>query len=173
MIKYNKKLMYTSFFIYIVLLIWIIIFKWTNYQAAQESIITFRKFNISERYIACKPSFWGFDIVDIVLNLLLFLPLGLYFTLLLKRKHLILLIGLLLTISFEISQFFTCIGMYNSFDIIGNVLGCVLGYVLFLFLRRFFKQKVIDTTNIIITVLLTPVCFYAIIITIVNFNYYL
>ena len=72
MIKYNKKFMYMSFAIYIILLIWVVIFKWTNYIAAQECIITFRKLSLTQRFLACKQSFVGCDFVDIVLIGLLY-----------------------------------------------------------------------------------------------------
>ena len=88
MIKYNKKFMYMSFAIYIILLIWVVIFKWTNYIAAQESIITYRKLNLAQRF------FIGFDFFDTILNIILFLPMSLCFTLLFQKKHFILLIGI-------------------------------------------------------------------------------
>ena len=173
MIKYNKKLMYISFAVYIILLIWVIIFKWSNYIAAQESIITFRKLNLMQRFLACKRSFVGFDVTDIVLNTLLFLPMGLFFALLFKKECFILLIGVACSLIFEISQFFTCIGMFNVFDLIGNVAGCAIGYVLFLIFKRIINKYFVDITNIIVVSFGAPLCVYAIVITIMNFHYYL
>ncbi len=173
MIKFNKKLMYTSLVIYILLLVWVIVFKWTNGEIVQDCILTFRRLDLFERYVACKPWFSELDLIDMVLNVLLFLPMGLYYILLLKRKYLILIIGFLLTFVFEISQFFTCIGMFNYYDILGNMLGCILGYVLFLLFNRFVSRKFIDTVNVVIIALFTPLCMYAIITTVSNFHYYL
>ena len=167
MIKYNKKFMYMSFAIYIILLIWVVIFKWTNYIAAQESIITYRKLNLAQRF------FIGFDFFDTILNIILFLPMSLCFTLLFQKKHFILLIGIACSFIFEISQFFTCIGMFNIFDIIGNATGCVLGYVLFLFFEKIINKRFVDTINIVIIVAGVPLCIYAIVMTIINFRYYL
>ena len=173
MLNFNKKLMYGSLVVYAILLVWVVVFKWTNYEAAEHSIITFRHLGLSDRYIACKPWFDTLDPIDILLNLILFLPMGLYFVLLLKRKYLILIIGLILTIVFEVSQFFTCIGMFNYYDLLGNMLGCILGYILFLIFNRFVSKKIIDITNVVIISLFSPVCVYAIIMTIINFNSYL
>ncbi|MBQ8205873.1 MAG: VanZ family protein [Bacilli bacterium] len=170
---FNKKLMYGSVIIYAILLIWAIVFKWTNYEAVEHSIYTFRHLQLYERYLAIKPWSLTFDIVDIVLNMLLFLPLGLYFVLLLKRKYLIIIFSVVLTLIFEVSQFFTCIGMFNIYDLLGNIMGCVLGYILFLIFNRYVSKFFIDVTNIVILSLLSPVCIYAIIITIINFNSYL
>ena len=71
--KYNKNLMYISFAIYIMLLIWVIMFKWTNYIAVQECIVSFRKLTLTQRFIECKQSFFGFDFTDMVLNALLYI----------------------------------------------------------------------------------------------------
>lgn len=173
-LEFNKKLMYGSLVVYLILFIWVVIFKWTNYEAAEHSIITFRPLDLSARYDAVIKWVFTCDPIDIVLNMILFLPLGLFYVLLLKRRrYLIVLIGLLLTISVEISQFFTCIGMFNVFDIISNFLGCLLGYGLFVLLNRFVSKRLIDITNIVIIGLMSPVCVYAIIMTIINFGSYL
>ena len=171
--QFNKKLMYISLAIYAIMLIWVVVFKWTNYEAAEHSIITFRHLGLSERYDACYQWFFTCDPVDIALNAILFLPLGLFYVLLLKRKYLIVLIGLLLTIVFEISQFFTCIGMFNVYDLLSNFLGCIIGYVLFLLLHKFICKKVIDVANIVVIAIFSPICVYAIIMTIINFGSYM
>ena len=173
MIKYYKKLMYISFVIYMILLIWVIIFKWTNYKAAEECIITFRKLNLIQRYLASKHSFIRFDFFDLLLNSILFFPMGLFYTLLFKKEYFILLTGICCSFIFEISQFFTCIGMFNIFDIIGNVLGCTIGYCLFLIFKKIFSKRFTTIINIIIILLGLPFCIYAIFMTIKNFNYYL
>ena len=92
---------------------------------------------------------------------------------LLKRKYLIIIFSVVLTLIFEVSQFFTCIGMFNIYDLLGNIMGCVLGYILFFIFNRYVSKFFIDVTNIVILSLLSPVCIYAIIITIINFNSYL
>ena len=171
--EYSKKLMYLSLILYMILLIWVVIFKWTNYQAAQECVYTYRKFNLIQRLIACNQCFFRFDFIDIVLNILIFLPMGLYFVVILSKKQLILLIGLTFSLIFEISQFFTCIGMFNIFDVIGNVIGCAIGYLLFLISKKIINKRLINVLNIVIILFCTPQCIYAIIMTIINFNYYL
>lgn len=173
MIKFNKNLMYISLLIYIILLVWTIIFKWSNVEIAQDSIYTFKSLGLYERYIACKPWFIYLDNIDFLLNILLFLPMGLYFVLLLKRKYFIFIIAFVSTLLFEVSQFFTCIGMFNFYDIFSNMLGCILGYILYLIFNRFVNEKFIDRTNIVIISLFSLPCIYAIFTTIINFHYYL
>ena len=77
--KISKKLMCCSLTIYFILLIWVIIFKWTNYEAAEHSIITFRHLELHERILSIKPWVFTLDIIDLILNILLFLPLLLQF----------------------------------------------------------------------------------------------
>ena len=173
MIRYNKKLMCASLVIYIILLIWSIIFKWTDYEVAQESIITFKHLNLAERYVACRPWFFQMDFLDFACNILLFLPMGLFFVLMLKRRYLVILIALILTTLFEVSQFFTCIGMFNFFDILSNVLGCVLGYIMFVCFNHLVSKRFIDVTNVVIIILFSPLSIYAITMTIINFKYYI
>ena len=151
MIKYNKLLTYMSFAVYIILLIWVVIFKWTNYISVEESIITFRELNLVERLYACKQSFFGFNIIDIMLNVILFIPLGLFFKLIFRRKYLVILTGGIFSFIFEISQFLTCIGMFNMFDIIANTTGCVLGYVLFLFFEKIINKRFVNIVNITVS----------------------
>jgi glycopeptide antibiotics resistance protein len=165
--------MYIAFAIYIMLLIWVIVFKWTNYIAAQECIITFRKLDLAERFLACKKSFIGFDFSDLILNILLFLPMGSIFAPLFKKKYLILIIAVACSLVFEISQFFTCIGMSNIFDFLGNIVGCVIGFAIFLLLEKRITKRFIDITNIVVIIVGAPLCIYAIVMTIINFHYYL
>ena len=173
MIKYNNLLTYMSFAVYIILLIWVVIFKWTNYISVEESIITFRKLNLVERFYACKQSFFGFDFLDIMLNVILFIPLGLFFKLMFRRKYLVILMGGIFSFIFEISQFLTCIGMFNMFDIIANTTGCVLGYVLFVFFEKIINKRFVNIVNIAVIIVGVPLCIYAIVMTIINFHYYL
>ena len=173
MVKHNKLLTYMSFAVYIISLIWVVIFKWTNYISVEESIITFRKLNLVERFYACKQSFFGFDFIDIMLNVILFIPLGSFFMLMFRRKYLVILMGGIFSYIFEISQFLTCIGMFNMFDIIANTTGCVLGYVLFLFLEKIINKRFVNIVNIAVIIVGVPLCIYAIVMTIINFHYYL
>lgn len=171
--KFNKLLFISSFTIYMLLLVWVIVFKWTLYYSVEISINNFRHLDLVTRYQECFPWFFYFEATDLFLNIFLFIPLGLFYLLPLKRKYLILPIGFLLTLIFEISQFFTCIGMFNIYDLLGNMLGVSLGFILFNIFKKSATKKLIDTANIVVTALLSPVVIYAIYMTIKNIDVYI
>ena len=171
-LKYNKVLFIVSFLIYAILLIWVVVFKWINYNSVIISINNFRELDLTSRYDACFEWFFYFDIKDLFLNIILLFPLGIYYLMFLKRKYLIIPIGIVLTLFFEISQFFTCVGMLNVYDIIGNIIGVGLGYIFYLLLKRIYTDKIINIINITVIVLLTPVVIYAIYMSIKNIGVY-
>lgn len=171
--QYNRPLFFTSFTLYAIMLLWVVVFKWTNYFSVQVSINNFRHLDLITRYNEAYPWLYEFKPEDFVLNIILFLPLGLFYLLPLKRKWLILPISLLLTITFEVSQFFTCIGMFNSYDLLGNFIGAILGYILFCILHKKVSKKLIDITNIVVTIIFSPIAIYAIYMTITNIDVYI
>lgn len=173
MTNINKKLFIISFVIYFLLLIWVVVFKWTNYNSVIISVNNFRYMDLKSRYDACYEWFFFFDFKDLCLNIILFIPLGIFYLLPLKRKYIIIPIGIVLTLFFEMTQFFTCIGMLNVYDLIGNILGVILGYLLFLVLKKLFVAKIINIVNIVVISLFTPIVIYAIIMTIKNIGVYI
>lgn len=172
-VKYNKILFFISLLIYFILLIWVVIFKWTNYNSVIISINNFRDLDIFTRYSECYPWFFYYDLNDLLLNIVLFLPLSMFFMLPLKHKWKILYYGLFLSLGFEISQFITCIGLFNIYDLIGNVLGLMIGYLFYLIFKKLYTSKAINVTNIITIILFSPIAIYAIYMTIKNIEIYL
>ncbi len=79
--------------------------------------------------------------INVVGNLLLFIPLGMYLAVLLKRKWPGVLLMFLLSVSFEAAQFIFNIGALDVDDVILNVLGGVLGMGIIGFLSLFLKNK--------------------------------
>lgn len=172
---FNKKFFYISLCIYVLLLLWVIIFKWTNYNAVTISINNFRGLTLRERFDFCMELnlFWDFDLKDVCLNALLFLPLGGYYLIAFNRENLVIWIGLLLSLCFEVSQFFSSIGMFNLFDILANFLGTLIGFGIYLIYRKFVSGRVINIINIAVIIMLLPLCVYAIYMTVANFDIYI
>lgn len=172
-IKCNKLLLGISFSIYIILLLWVIVFKWTNYFSVTVSINNFRHLDLASRYDACYPWFFYFELKDLILNIILFLPLGIFYLLVLKRRFLVIPLGFLLIILLEISQFFTCVGMFNVYDIIGNMAGIILGYTFYLVFKKIYTPKVVNILNSFVIVLCSPIAIYAIYMTLKNIEVYI
>lgn len=74
----------------------------------------------------------GVNIWDIILNVVLFLPLGFLVTVIYPKTSLwkILASGLVLSLTIEISQYFFSKGITQFDDIMHNLIGCLIGYVL-------------------------------------------
>lgn len=71
-------------------------------------------------------------------NVILFIPTGILTTVLLKgkRKWLVVLSGLILTVSIELSQLFLHRGLFEFDDIIHNTLGTITGLLLVMAIRK-------------------------------------
>lgn len=172
-LKYNRLLLGISFAIYIILLLWVVIFKWTNYFSVTVSINNFRHLDLASRYDACYEWFFYYELKDLILNVILFLPLGIFYLLVFKRKFLVVPLGFILIILLELSQFLTCIGMFNVYDIIGNMTGIIVGYIFYIVFNKIYIPKVINIINSIVITICSPIAIYAIYMTIKNIEIYI
>lgn len=105
-----------------------------------------------ERHIEIMP-FWNYpdiwnrvdypaDLIEVLLNVALFVPIGLLLGGLGFKIKKILLSGIFLSGIIEISQFAFCKGLCETDDVMHNTLGCVIGYFGFISLfkaRRIFE----------------------------------
>lgn len=83
---------------------------------------------------------------EIVLNIILFIPIGILIPLLIHKRikwwHGMLL-GILLSSIIEVSQLMTCRGLFEWDDMIHNGIGCMVGGIIEERLRLFCKKKLI------------------------------
>lgn len=173
----NKKYVLLSLFIYLIVLIWIIAFKMNMKQAIFECMYTFSKCSIGQRFNVAINSFnlvKGLANLDFYVNILLFIPLGFYTIILFERRSFIIgfIFSSFLILSFEIIQLFTVIGFFSFLDIISNILGFILGYIIFIYLKRIIKENILNRAFIIFTILLILIASYGIINTIINIDIY-
>ena len=84
-----------------------------------------------------------------ILNILLFIPIGLLLTGALKKHNFFNVIGLgfLLSSFIEVTQLITTRGIFNIDDIIHNVLGCAIGYLCFLLSYKIIKMVYLRLQN--------------------------
>ena len=83
--------------------------------------------------------FWSYDVLNykiiaqLILNVLLFIPLGFLFGVTMKEVRWTqpIIAGCLLSVIIEITQLSTHRGVCNIDDVIHNTIGCVLGYCAF------------------------------------------
>ena len=90
--------------------------------------------------------FWSYSHpelrMEIVLNYILFIPLGLLLHLCFGEKYglRVVIAGLLLSVSIELIQLLFNIGLFEFDDMIGNTIGCLIGAVVGKIVRK--KKKV-------------------------------
>lgn len=77
---------------------------------------------------------------EILLNYFLLLPFGIIGSFYLKRRWVVLL-GLFLSTTIELTQFFMRRGLFEFDDIIGNTLGVVIGVGIYSLIKTIFGRK--------------------------------
>jgi glycopeptide antibiotics resistance protein len=77
-------------------------------------------------------------------NILLFIPFGLLLPLLIKQFRNVIRIsgfGIMSSLVIEVIQYITQRGYFQTDDIIANVLGTLIGYIIFIIVNRCYKSK--------------------------------
>ena len=146
--KSNQARLTTGLFIvYLLLLTWIILFKM---QFSFDRLPQFRGLN----FIPFAGSVIKNDRLDyseIILNLIAFIPFGLYLSMLKLNwpfwKKLIPIAGA--SLLFELLQFLFAIGGTDITDFLSNTLGGITGIGLYIGLSRIFKERTNRILNIL------------------------
>lgn len=123
----NKKIKFSIkifFILYILLLIWIIVFK---FRLNISSIKSIRSINL----LPFKTNTLVNGIKETIINFLLFIPFGMYLKYFFKN-HTFLNIGIIILTSFifEVLQYVLHIGVSDITDIIMNTFGGLIGIIL-------------------------------------------
>ena len=147
-LKKYLNLVNVLFIIYCVLLIWIILFKLsfstnelTNLVKVNPiNLIPFRYYNGARNHLK-----------EIIQNVIIFIPLGIYLKMLNKNNKQVILYGLIFSLVLEISQFIFKLGACDITDIITNTSGTILGLLGYLLLVKLFKNK--DKINYVLKII--------------------
>ena len=99
--------------------------------------VFFREDTYEKRYML-RP-LWSYTVLynkllaQIIMNILLFIPVGFFAGGALKKKHILNAIGIGFLLSFfiELTQLISTRGVFSVDDIIHNTLGCVVGFLCF------------------------------------------
>ena len=169
-IKINKPLLFSCLFLYLLILIWVISLKCSipsliiGPRGTIDPIKIDPRFNAYINYSLYQRVIFDASIndlkpistlKDIVINICIFIPFGLAVPSLFK-KHVAsktLMLGFLLTLSFELIQLFTAFGGFSFIDLLGNTSGAALGLLIFLICKKHLKEetlvKVVNIAGII------------------------
>lgn len=152
----TNKLTNVLFIIYLIALFWIIVFKFNvpfSYMRKRSiNLIPFSESLILNGKLAFS---------EIIMNVVIFVPLGIYAGILFKRwivgKNLFLFF--LISLICEVFQFILGVGASDITDIINNTLGGIIGLMIYKGIEKVFKnsvkaQKFINIIAIIGTILM-------------------
>jgi glycopeptide antibiotics resistance protein len=154
--KMTNKFTNLLFIVYLITLFWILLFK----LGVRFSYMENRSVNLipfSEPLILNGKM----DVGETILNVVIFIPLGIYAGVLFKRWAFgsKLFFFFLISLMFEGLQFILRIGAFDITDIITNTLGGIIGFMIFEAIEKSFKssvkaQKFINTIAVIGTVVM-------------------
>ena len=175
--KKIQALAISTFIFYVIVLLWITIFK-CNIEASVHGVRIFlEQMTIKERFIYATSYFaWhDGDIKSTTLNVLIFVPFGILVPLLRGRTapFSTIVLAFFTTLTIESFQMILAFGYFTYIDLICNTLGSILGLVIFkLIIERLgdmAKFKVLIFCNF----LAMAISIFATVNTILNFEIYL
>jgi glycopeptide antibiotics resistance protein len=143
----SRKLTIGLFIAYLLALVWVVVFK---LQFTFEGLGPLRSINLIP--------FAGSGIVndrihlsEIIYNLLVFVPYGVFLGMLRAKRRLIanILPIFLTSLAFELLQYVFAIGASDVTDLLGNTLGGVIGIGAFSLLSSLFKERTHRIINIV------------------------
>lgn len=137
----SNKLIIVAFALYVLLLTWIIVFK---FRLNLSDLKYIRTINL----IPFKANGVVNGMRETIINLVLFIPLGMYLKYLLNdRKILSIIIISSTSLLFEILQYIFHIGVSDITDIIMNTIGGIIGMILMMiFLSITKKNNILNKT---------------------------
>lgn len=155
----SKKITLILMIFYLIALIWVIIFKleFSIKELPQIRNINLIPFN-QPAIVNGKA-----DISEIILNVLAFIPYGLFIHILMDEKSILkkLLIIFATSFIFELIQYIFDIGASDITDIISNTSGGIIGVVVSMFMEKLLRENWIKYINIVSTIcaiILTAMC---------------
>ena len=155
---FYKELFYLAFVVYSISLFYVVTFEDNNYGT--NNFIPFREII---RYEFLSTYF----IKNVLGNVILFIPFGYSVSTLIKSKKpfAILLVALLTSLTIEVTQYM--IGRtFDIDDIILNVIGCIIGYLLFLVIYvlekniKIFQKNYVKNILVIIMIILLGILYW-------------
>lgn len=156
------------FFLYLVLLVWLISLKCNLKITITDTYYLFEDMTWTEKLQFARGTFealfsknsWATILHDArqdALNVLVFVPFGLYVAYFAKKHKLlrVFAISLLTSLAFESLQLVTHIGCFTAIDLITNTLGALIGYAVYRLLYKRTPKR--QTALSIVSVLMLPV----------------
>ena len=175
--KVNKKVMAILIVIYLIILLWVVIFKCNHNEYLHVELNSMK--SLAERMedypfqkwvrLYNEKRFSRIEVIAFIFNLICFLPFGALLRFYTDKKWLIILLGSVFCTGIELFQLFSAWGGLEYTDIAMTILGVVLGVYLYDFLRARMSDKLINGIATFFVVTGGPLAILTIIKTINNF----
>ncbi|WP_415348262.1 VanZ family protein, partial [Clostridium perfringens] len=114
----------------------------------------------------------NYNQLDVIGNVILFIPLGIYASMFLKKLKWYenTVIIALISLAFEVNQYIFAIGASDITDIITNTVGGSIGIGIYLIIKKIFREdmKVKSLVSICSTLVMIPVAFIIVMLFIYN-----
>ncbi|EGT5164412.1 glycopeptide resistance protein VanZ1 [Clostridioides difficile] len=137
------------FIVYIIILTWIILFK-LQFDISSLETMNLRSINLIP-FAGSLIINNRVDISEIILNVAIFVPFGIYVCMLKEEWSFIKkVIPIFITsLVFETLQYIFALGASDITDLIGNTLGGIIGIAVFMLLSKKFKNNTIKIINVL------------------------
>lgn len=141
----KKELTKFLFFIYLIVLVWIVLFK---LSFSIDNIPSYRAINTRPFHDALNHPIRTREVID---NILIFIPFGIFISIVNYKKNFILNLFLifLTSLSFEVIQYVFSIGSTDINDLITNTLGGLVGIIFYWILKKVLGHKAVKVINIL------------------------
>ena len=175
--KTNKiqRLARVALTLYMLLLIWIIIFKCNMRAGVLDSKTYNGWFTLAERFEKYLFRFAKTTFVEGGVNILFFVPLGMLMPFLMRKYAYLktMLFCFLISAGLEILQIIDCIGSFTYVDVINNTAGGVIGVLVYFGLHDKIKEGALTVIFKILIFLLIPILVFATVNTAIHIEWYL
>lgn len=130
----NKKVK-TLFIIYMIILIWIILFKLSINIGDMDTI---RKINLRLFYYEDNVTF---QVREVIENIIIFIPMGIMLKCMGVNNKKSVLIGFITSFILEMMQYILAIGVSDITDIVTNTSGVIIGSYIYMIILMIFKNR--------------------------------
>lgn len=172
--------------LYSIIVIWGVILKCNQNDILARTYHAWKDLTIQERIFlnddfdtwlqkAKNGDFWNDNLLTVVLNCILLLPIGLLLTYFSKSKNVLLITFycFLISLALEIFQLFTILGSFSFTDLVTNSLGGLVGSLLYKLIYRKNRERVFLILAICCLIILLPFTIYITMLTIENIDIYI
>ena len=178
-----SKILFIS---YMIIFIWIVIFKCgfvddlkIKHQIQSRLSLCERIINTGEIknliYRIQIGEYFHRGILEPFLNIIIFIPVGIYITFFQKEKRIFntYITSVVISLAIELTQLATMIGGFSFLDLVTNVAGGLIGCLIYHIIYDDKRIRVLNIASIVSSIFMVSIALFAIYNTIINIQFYI